>query len=215
MDFKRGIDRNQIYFTTLEERLPEDSFARVIDVFVDQLPMEELGFNLIRLNKKGNEPYHPKDMLKLLLYGQRYGIRSANKLARQCKINLEIRWLLKGLEPSPRKICYFRQKNGSAIKKAHRYFVRLLKNWSLVTGELLALDSTKVRGQNSLKNNYNQKKINRHLEYIDNKMEEYLEALETAEQKNKSKKQRKAIEDKIDELEDRKRKYRVKRYGTP
>jgi len=86
MDYKKGIDRNQMFLTTLEELLPEDSFARVIDIFVEQLPMEELGFNLIRLIKEGNEPYHPKDMFKLLLYGQCYGIRSANKLARQCKI---------------------------------------------------------------------------------------------------------------------------------
>ena len=207
MDFKRGMDRKQVFFTTLEDLLPKDSFAKVIDVFVDHLPMEELGFNLIRLNKEGNEPYHPKDMLKLLIYGQRFGIRSANQLARQCEINVEVKWLLAGLRPSPRKICYFRHNDEAAIKKAHRYFVRLLKDWSLVTGELMALDSTKVRGQNSLKNNFNQKKINRHLEYIDNKMEEYLDTLEIAEQKKKPKKERQAIEDKIEELENRRAKY--------
>ena len=89
----------------------------------------------------------------------------------------ELMWLLKGLSPSPRTICYFRTDNLDAIKNGHRHFVKLLQNWKLIDGELLALDSTKVRSQNSLKNNFNQKKINRHLEYLDGKIDGYLEQL--------------------------------------
>ncbi|HHM20789.1 MAG TPA: hypothetical protein ENJ20_02090 [Bacteroidetes bacterium] len=46
---------------------PGTSFARVIDVSVDQLPMKKPGFNLIRLNKEGKEPYHSKSLLGLCL----------------------------------------------------------------------------------------------------------------------------------------------------
>lgn len=200
MRHKGGMNRDQLFFTSLSDMLPEDSFARIIDIFVDYLPLEELGFKHVELNTEGNEPYHPRDIFKLLVYGQRYGLRSANKLSRQCEINLEVRWLLRGLEPSSRTICYFRQDNGKAIKEAHKHFVRILKNSELILGELVALDSTKMRGQNSLKNNFNQKKIDRHLEYIDNKIEEYLNELCDSEDEPGK---RGELESRVEELEKR------------
>ena len=44
-------------------------------------------------------------------------------------------------------------------------------HFDLIGGILLAGDGTKLRAQNSKKNNYNQKKIDRHLAYIDSKLE--------------------------------------------
>ncbi len=111
-------------------------------------------------------------------------------------------WLLRGLRPSPRTICYFRT-DKAAIKEAHRAFVKKLQSWKLISGDVIALDSTKVRGQNSLKNNFNQKKIDRHLEYIDNKIDDYLLQIK----KIKSSKRKKEIVSKIDNLTDRKSKY--------
>lgn len=184
MQHKKGKDRRQMFFTSLEEMVPVDSFARVIDLVVDALPFERLGFRQAELNNEGNEPYHPGDILKLMIYGQRHGICSANKLSYGCVVNTEMMWLMNGLQPSARTICYFRSENTSAIKKAHRHFVKLLQSWDMLSGEVLALDSTKVRGQNSLKNNlqvrqagYNQKKIDRHLKYLEEKIETYLDAL--------------------------------------
>ncbi len=107
------------------------------------------------------KPYHPSDLFKLVLYGYRKRIRSSLKLSEACKINVEVIllrcatggqvWLLKGLRPSPRTINYFRSNNGDAIEKANRYFVKLLKNWKFIKGDTLAVDSMKIRGQNSLK----------------------------------------------------------------
>jgi len=148
MDFRRGKDRYQIYMTSMDQLVDSDSWARVVDFFVDAFPLEEFGFQHSRLNKEGNLPYHPSDLFKLLLYGYRHGIRSSAKLAKACKINVEVVWLLKGLQPSPRTINYFRQHNTKSIEQAHRYFVRLLREWKMMDGETIALDSTKVRAQN-------------------------------------------------------------------
>ena len=203
MDYKQGKSRNDVYFTCLEQQVELDSWARVVDIFVDAMDMESLGFKNSSLNKQGNEPYHPGDLFKLLIYGQRYGIRSANKLAHQCKVNVEVIWLLRDLRPSPRTICYFRTHNEKAIKNAHKALVKKLKGWNLISGQVLALDSTKVRGQNSLKNNFNQKKINRHLDYIDNKIDEFLQQIK----KVKTPKSKSEINDKINTLRERKEKY--------
>lgn len=205
MQHKKGKDRRQMFLTSLEDMVPADSLTRVIDLVVDALPLEELGFKHVGLNNEGNEPCHPGDILKLMIYGQRHGIRSASKLSYGSVVNTEMMWLMNGLQPSARTICYFQSENTSSIKKAHRQFVKLLQSWNVISGEVLALDGTKVRGQNSLKNHYNQKKIDRHLKYLDEKIETYLDAL-CGEEPVKGKKKRE-LESKLLSCEERREGY--------
>jgi transposase len=167
------IDRNQFSMMALEEMVGKDSYARLVDLFVDALPLDQLGFANVNHEIQGRPPYHPSILLKLYMYGYRHGLRSSNKLQQACLVNVELWWLLKGLRPSARTICYFRKNNATAFKKAFRYFVLMLKDWKLIDGQTIAIDSFKIRAQNSLKNNFNQKKIDRHIDYIDNKINEY------------------------------------------
>lgn len=154
-----------------------DSWARTVDMFVDILPMEELGFSDV-LNSEGRPPYHSSDMLKLYLYGYKNKLRSSRQMEHACKVNLEVIWLLKGLRPSARKIAYFRKDNTTAFKLAFRHFVGLLKEWELIEGATIAIDSFKIRAQNAQKNNFNQKKIDRHIAYIDDKIKAYQDQLD-------------------------------------
>ena len=132
MHYQEGQDRNQMFVTSLEEMVKDDSWARIVDLFVDSIPLEDFGFANMELKKEdertgpavrqdegpGNlrvseprqwvgQPYHPSDLFKLLLYGYRRRIRSSLKLAEACKINVEVMWLVKGLRPSTRTINYF------------------------------------------------------------------------------------------------------------
>src|ERR1035437_3491707 len=88
-----------------------------------------------------------------------------------------IMWLLKCLKPDHNTISNFRRDNPKAIKKVCRLTVQIAKHCDLIGGKLIAGDSTKLRAQNSKKNNYNQAEIVRHIAYIDNKLEEYTRAL--------------------------------------
>lgn len=205
MHYQKGKNRTQLFMASMEDWVAEDSWARIVDIFVDALPLKELGFTNSELNKEGNLPYHPGDLFKLIMYGYRKGIRSANQLAEACTINMEVVWLMQGLRPSPRTINYFRANNTEAIENAHRYFIKLLKKWRLLDGKLLALDSVKIRAQNSLKNNFNKKRLDRHIEYVEGRIEEYLNKWDEVEKANPrdKKKQQRAIAEKINELEDR------------
>ena len=60
-----------------------------------------------------------------------------------------------------------------------KLFVMFLKESELIGGETVAIDGTKVRAHNSKKNNYNEKKIDRHLKYIEEKTNQYLQELDT------------------------------------
>jgi len=193
MDHIQGIDRNQISFYALEQLVAEDSWPRLVDMFVDALPLDELGFNHIEVKDEGRPPYHPSVLLKLYMYGYKHGIRTSRKLEHACQVNVELWWLLEGQRPSNRTIALFRKENKKAFRQAFRYFVLVLKDWDLIEGDVIALDSFKIRAQNSLKNNLNQKKIDRHIKYIDNKIAEYEKELDQAE--NEQDKQK--LEDQI------------------
>ena len=152
MDFIKGFNRDQLIMMDFESCVSFDSWARIVDLFVEILPLEELGFKDV-LNLEGRQPFHSSDMLKLYLYGYKNHLRSSRKLEHAAQVNLEVIWLLRGLRPSARKIAYFRKNNATAFKKAFRYFVVLLKDWDLIEGGTIAIDSFKIRAQNALKNN--------------------------------------------------------------
>ncbi len=169
--------------------VPEDNTVRFIDQFVDALDLEEMGFSVLATN--GRPPYNPEDLLKLYIYGYMNSMRSSRVLEKECHRNIEVIWLLKTLKPDHNTIARFRKDNPKAIKRVFRYSVELAKNFNLIGGVLIAGDSTKLRAQNSKKNNYNKKKIKRHLEYIDKKLEEHNAELAKADgdQKEQVKKQ--------------------------
>ena len=76
--------------------------------------------------------------------------------------------------PNYHSISDFRKDNPQALKKLFKLFVIFLKNADLISGETIAIDGTKSRAHNSKKANFSQKKIDRHMEYIDQKVEEYM-----------------------------------------
>ncbi len=177
MDYIQGFDRGQLQMISFDQYVKSDSWVRIVDLFVTILPLKTLGFNDTP-SSEGRPPYAPADLLKLYLYGYKNHLRSSRKLAQACHINMEVIWLVKGIKPSARKIAYFRKNNSKAFKQAFRYFVVLLKDMKLIDGETIAIDSFKIRAQNASKNNFNQKKIDRHIKYIDHKIAHYQNQLD-------------------------------------
>ena len=188
MNYIKGFDRKQTVLIpeTIDQLIEENNPVRFIDAFVKSLSLVKFGFKDINKNKNGRPPYHPADLLKLYIYGYLNKIRSSRSLEKECKRNIELIWLLKGLVPDHNTIANFRKDNPKAIKKVFRATVNIAKNLDLIGGILLAGDGTKLRAQNSKKNNYNQKKIDRHITYIENKLEEYSLALKNADANQKS-----------------------------
>jgi len=191
-----------------ESKVAPDSWARIVDLFVDILPLQNLGFKDV-LHSEGRPPFRASDLLKLYLYGYKNQIRSSRKLAHCSKVNLEVIWLLKGIEPSARAIAYFRKNNANAFKNAFRHFVGMLKTQNLIDGQMVAIDSFKIRAQNSLKNNFNQKKIDRHIDYIDDKINQYTQQLdcEDCADENESVNKKVVLKGKIEYQEKKKKKY--------
>jgi len=182
MKFIQGYDRNQVtlFPLSLDQSIEPDNDVRLIDLFVDSLNLQDFGFNL-EFVENGRPAYHPADLLKLFIYGYLNKIRSSRDLEKESKRNIEAMWLLKCLQPDHNTIANFRRDNPKAIKNVFRATVQIAKNFDLIGGKLIAGDSTKFRAQNSKKNNFNQKKIERHLAYINNKIDQYNQVLSLAD----------------------------------
>ena len=167
--------------SSLEEMIAGDNPVRIIDLFVDSCNLEELGFSNAKLGPEGRPPYHPGDLLKLFIYGYLNRIRSSRCLERECQRNIELMWLLRQLVPDHNTIANFRKDNAKAIKLTFRKMVLLCKKLNLIGGKVIATDGTKLRAQNSKKNNFNQKKINDQLKFIETRLHEYLDTLDMAD----------------------------------
>jgi transposase len=204
MKFIQGHNRTQInlFPVSLDQSIDPDNEVRIIDLFVDSLSIKDYGFRMDFV-ENGRPAYHPADLLKLFIYGYMNKIRTTRDLEKECKRNIEVMWLLKCLKPDHNTISNFRQGNQKAIKKVFRATVQIAKHFDLIGGKLIAGDSTKLRAQNSKKNNFNQAKIDRHVAYIDNKLEEYTRALAENDGDNKQ-----VIEEEIKKQQDRKDNYR-------
>jgi transposase len=203
MQFIQGKNRTQsILFTqSLDQIISPDNEVRMIDLFVESIHLSDFKF-IIKTTKEGRPAYHPKDLLKLFVYGYINHIRSSRQLEKECKRNIELLWLLKELAPDHNTISNFRRDNEKAIRKVFRHTVSIAKHFDLIGGTLVAGDSTKLRAQNSKKNNFNEGKIVRHLAYIDAKLDEYNKALAEADGDNK-----KVIEEQIKKHTDRRDDY--------
>lgn len=181
MEYQQKQSRTQLalYTTCLDDMIAEENSVRTIDRFVDGLNLQALGFR--PMASQGRPPYDPADLLKLYIYGYLNRIRSSRNLELECARNIELMWLLGNLRPDHNTIARFRKDNPKAIKRVFRATVSIARNHELIGAALIAGDSTKLRAQNSKKNNFNLKKVARHLEYIDKKLEEHQRELAKAD----------------------------------
>jgi transposase len=204
MKFIQGHNRSQInlFPVSLDQSIDPDNEVRIIDLFVDSLSIKDYGFRTDFV-ENGRPAYHPADLLKLFIYGYMNKVRSTRDLEKECHRNIEVMWLLKCLKPDHNTISNFRQDNEKPIRKVFRATVQIAKHFDLIGGKLIAGDSTKLRAQNSKKNNFNQAKIDRHIAYIDNKLGEYTRALAESDEDNK-----KIIQEEIKKQQERKDNYR-------
>ena len=211
MAFIEGEDRNQLIFfpDSVDDYIGPDSPLRIIDEYVNIIDLKELCFNNAEYAATGRPPYNPKDLLKLYIYGYLNRIRSSRRLEHETHRNLEVIWLLKKLRPDFKTIADFRKNNKVALKKVFRDFVKLCDEWGLFGKELVAIDGSKFRACNSKRNNFSAKKLDKKLEYIEEKINRYLDELDTTDQSEASDHQlsKDELNQKLQELRNRKEKY--------
>ena len=181
--FVSGADRAQgtMFPAQLEDYVTEDNPVRMIDFFVDQLDLGQLGFGRVRAKLTGRPAYHAAVMLKLYIYGYLNRVQSSRRLERECQRNVEVMWLTGCLAPDFKTIADFRKDNGPAIRKVCREFMVVCGRAGLLAATMVAIDGSKFKAVNSRDRNFTQTKVAKRLEQIEASIARYLSELETAD----------------------------------
>jgi transposase len=166
---------------SIEEYVGKDNPVRAYDFFVEALNFRQLGID-INPDKVGNSEYDPLSMLKLLVYGYSYGVKSSRKLERECYHNISFIWLMAGLKPDHKTIAEFRRHNKQALKKVLRQCAQMCIKLGLIAGNVFFVDGTKIRANAGRNRTHNKAYYEKLLIDIDNRIEQLLVDCETADQ---------------------------------
>jgi transposase len=181
MAHKQGTNRHQsvLFPKVVDDYISDENPVRFIDAYVDSLDIERLGFHHAKTAETGRPPYHPRDLLKLYLYGYLNRIRSSRELEKATQRNVEIMWLLRRLTPDFKTIADFRKDNTEPMKKVCREFTLLCKKLDLFGGELVGIDGSKFSAVNHDSRSYTKQKLQQLIKEIDKKIETYFTRLES------------------------------------
>src|SRR6188474_2241599 len=181
--FVEGTDRGQgtLFPECLEDWIDENNPVRVIDVFVDELDLGELGFDGVAPEVTGRPAYHPSVLLKLYIYGYLNRVQSSRRLEREASRNVEVMWLTGRLAPDHKTIADFRKDNGTAIRKVCARFVALCRAMGLLTQASVAIDGSKFKAVNNRDKNFTRAKMERRMAQIEESVARYLSQLDTAD----------------------------------
>lgn len=181
--FIQGESRTQCTLLPelLDDYIAETNPVRVVDVFVDELDLGQLGFEGVAPAATGRPAYHPAVLLKLYIYGYLNRIQSSRRLEKESCRNVELMWLIGRLAPDFKTIANFRKDNGQAIRSVCRQFVVLCQQLGLFSEALVAIDGSKFKAVNNRDRNFTSAKLQRRMEEIESSIHRYLADLDTAD----------------------------------
>jgi transposase len=199
--FVEGTDREQstLFPECLEDWIDENNPVRVIDVFVDELDLAELGFDGVAPETTGRPGYHPSVLLKLYIYGYLNRVQSSRRLEREALRNVEVMWLTGRLAPDHKTIADFRKDNGGAIRQVCARFIELCRAMGLLTEASVAIDGSKFKAVNNRDKNFTRAKMDRRMAQIEESVARYLQQLDTADRQEPSE----ALQTKTSRLKDK------------
>jgi transposase len=174
--------QNTLFPETLDDYVTECNPVRVVEVFVEGLDLGVLGFEGIKPEATGRPAYHPSTLLKIYIYGYLNRIQSTRRLEMETQRNVELIWLTSRLTPDFKTIARFRKDNGKAIRSVCRQFVELCRQLDLFSQAIVAIDGSKFKAVNNRDKNFTSAKMERRKQQLEDSINRYLAALDSADQ---------------------------------
>jgi transposase len=181
--FIEGEERSQIVLLPecLDDYIADDNPVRVVDVFVDELKLLELGFEGVEPAATGRPSYHPAVLLKIYVYGYLNQVQSSRRLEREAQRNVELMWLTGRLTPDFKTIADFRKDHGDAIREVCREFVLLCRRLKLFADGIVAIDGSKFKAVNNRDKNFTSHKLQVRMQQLEHSINRYLTELDRAD----------------------------------
>ena len=174
-----GTDRGQttLFPDRLEDWICEDNPVRVIDLFVNEVDLTEIGFARTCPAPTGRPGYHPSVLLKLFIYGYLNRVPSSRALEREAGRNVEVMWLTGRLAPDHKTIADFRRDNGDAIRQTCAQFVELCRRIGVLKGDCVAIDGSKFKAVNNRDKNFTTGKVASRIAHLEASVERYIDEM--------------------------------------
>ncbi len=133
---------------SLQDWLPEDHLSYFVSDVVDQLDLTEIE-SYYEKEDRGQPPYHPRMMTKVLVYAYCVGIFSSRKIQKRLIEDVAFRVLAAGNQPDFRTISDFRKIHHKALEGLFQQVLRLALGAGAIKLGRVALDGTKVKANAS------------------------------------------------------------------
>lgn len=141
-------EQNLLLPASLREWLPDDHLSYFVSDVVDQLDLWAIE-SVYEEEDRGQPPYHPRMMTKILLYGYCVGVFSSRKIQKRLVEDVAFRVLAAGNEPDFRTISDFRKQHLKALEELFQQMLRLTLETGMMKLGRVALDGSKVKGNAS------------------------------------------------------------------
>ena len=141
-------DQQLLLPAALQEWLPDDHLAYFISDVVDQLDLSDITARY-EGERRGGPPYHPRMMVKVLLYGYCIGVASSRRIAQRLHEDIAFRVLAANNTPDFRTISDFRKDHLGALSGLFLQVLAFCQRAGLVKLGHVALDGAKVRANAS------------------------------------------------------------------
>ena len=141
-------DQQLLLPAALQEWLPDDHLAYFISDVVDQLDLSSITARYEQ-ERRGGPPYHPRMMVKVLLYGYCIGVASSRRIAQRLHEDIAFRVLAANNTPDFRTVSDFRKDHLAALSGLFLQVLAFCQRAGLVKLGHVALDGAKVRANAS------------------------------------------------------------------
>jgi transposase len=174
-DYEQG----ELFPQNISEWIPEKHPVRIINKIIDEIDISPI---LESYKGGGCSSFHPKMMLKVIIYAYNEEIYSCRKIAKALRENINFIWLSARQTPDYRTINRFRLRLKKPIKKIFFKVVLYLLKKKYIKFKNYFLDGTKVEA-NSNKYSFVWKKST--FKYKEMLIEKVKEIFKTADEINK------------------------------
>lgn len=174
-------DKNQTWLfpPDLKDLIPKDHICFLVEDFVEDLDYSK--FDMIYAGA-GHPAYHPRVIMKILVYGMLGNIRSSRKLARASRENIIVMYLSEKVNPDFRTIARFRTNNADFVKSAFKETVNLAYNNNMIDLSFIGIDGSMVKANASRKQYVDLKNVDLLDKAIDKMIKEDIELDELEEE---------------------------------
>ena len=133
---------------SLNDWLPENHLAHFVSDVVNELDLSAIE-SVYEDEERGQPPYHPRMMTKILLYGYCVGVFSSRQIQKELVENVAFRVLAAGNQPDFRTLADFRKRHLSALQALFDQVLQIaLKAGTIKLGRVV-VDGSKVKANAS------------------------------------------------------------------